>query len=148
MKKPARFVTVLAGAIVACMVMASASFAAPPRSAGKAATPKVETYSVVQIGDEAKVVKKSELASLRKTAAEDYKRAVKDYNTAKKEAAKSKDKDKDKSAPEKPVKRKIVDLAKKTFKTEQEAGTWLDNYLQEPKKDDSKSKTDKKAAAK
>ena len=57
-------------------------------------------------------------------------------------------KDKDKSPLEKPVKRKIVDLAKKTFKTEQDANTWLDNYLQEPKKDDSKSKTDKKAAAK
>ncbi len=123
--------------------MASVSFAVP--KTGKTATPKVETYSVVQIGDEAKVVKKSELVGLRKTAAEDYKRAVKDYNTAKKEATKSKDKDK--SAPEKPVKRKIVDLAKKTFKTEQEANTWLDNYLQEPKKDDSKSKTDKKAAA-
>jgi len=125
--------------------MASASVAAP--KTGKATTTKPETYAVVQIGDEAKVVKKSELVTLRKTATEDYKRAVKDYGTAKKEAAKSKDKDKDKTPLEKPVKRKIVDLAKKTFKTEQEAGTWLDNYLQDPKKDDAKSKTDKKAAA-
>jgi len=38
MTKPARFVTVLAGALVACLVMGVRELRRPPRSAGKAAT--------------------------------------------------------------------------------------------------------------
>ncbi len=145
MRKPVVLVTVMAGILVACLMTTSGS--AAPRTA----TPKPETYSVIQIGDEMKVIKKSELAALKKSAAEDYKRAMKEYKETKKEAAKNKDKATDKPALEKPVQQKIV--IKKTFKTEQEANTWMENHLQsqkdEPKtgKTDKTDKTDKKAVA-
>lgn len=148
MRKSIVFVTAMAGMFVACLMIASVS--AATKRAAATATPKAETYSVVQIGDDIKVVKKSELAALKKSNTEEYKKAVKEYNAAKKEAAKSKDKDK--PALEKPVKRKIVDLAKKTFKTEQDANTWMENNLQskkdEPKTDKkTDTKTEKKAQA-
>jgi hypothetical protein len=146
MRKSVVLVTAMAGVLVACLMTTFGSAATKRASA----TTKVETYSVVQDGDELKIIKKSELAKLKKDAAQKYKEELKQYNDAKKEAVKSKDKGADKPALEKPVKHTIV--AKKTFKTEQEAKTWMENQL-DSKKDDPKadkkadSKTEKKAAA-
>jgi hypothetical protein len=148
MWKPAAFVTATASLLVACLMSTPAS-AVGKRD--KNATPKAETYSVVQVGDEMKVISKSALADLRKQLAKQYKDDMKQYKAAMKEAAKTKDKGADK-APEKPVQTKIVNLAKKTFKTEQEAKTWLENHADASKdqpKTDGKTatKTDKKPAA-
>ncbi len=146
MRKPVLALTAMAGMFVVCLMNTSGSMAGTKR----AATPKTETYAVVQIGEDVKVIRKSELATLKKSNAEEYKRAMKEYKDAKKEAAKSKDKATDKPALEKPVQRKIVDVAKKTFKTEQEANTWMENHLDSKKdqpKTDKADKTDKKAAA-
>jgi hypothetical protein len=144
MRKTFVLATAIAGMFVACLMIATGN-AAPAK---RAAAPKTETYSVIQVGEDIKVIKKSDLAALKKSNAEDYKRAMKEYNDAKKEAAKSKDKAADKTAIEKPVKQKIVDLAKKSFKTDQEATTWMENHL-DSKKDQPKTdkKTEKKAAA-
>ena len=148
MRKPVVLLTAMAGMLVACLMIKSGN--AAPRTP----VPRAETYSVVQIGDEVKVVKKSELAALKKSAAEDYKRAMKEYKDAKKEAAKNKDKSTDKPALEKPIQQKIV--VKKTFKNEDEAKAWVETHLRsqkdEPKtgksdKTDKTEKADKKAAA-
>ena len=146
MRKPAVFVIAMAGMLVTCLMLSNA-VAAAKRAAGTA-TPKAESYSVVQIGDEMSVVKKSELVKLRKDVAQKYKEDMKQYKAAMKEAAKSKDKGADK-APEKPIQSKIV--VKKTFKSEDEAKTWLANHVdakQDQPKTGSKAeaKTDKKPA--
>ena len=140
MWKPAVFVTAMAGLLVAGLMITPAG-AVGKRD--KSATPKAESYVVVQIGDEMSIVKKSDLAKMKKDAAQKYKDEVKQYNDAKKEAAKNKDKGTDKAALEKPVKPKIA--VKKTCKTEEEAKTWLENH-QDAGKD--QPKTSGKATAK
>jgi hypothetical protein len=91
------------------------------KAPAKAAASKAESFVVVQIGDQMQVVKKSELTSLRKSTAEEDKKAKKDYDEAKKTAAKNKDKA-DLGKP--PAHRKVI--VKKSFKSEQEANDWLD----------------------
>ena len=71
----------------------------------KGAAAKTETYAVVRIGDDVQIVKKSDLANLKKTTAEEDKKAKKDYDDAKK-AAKSKEDKADLGKP--PVKRKVI----------------------------------------
>ena len=58
-------------------------------AANKAATAKPKLYTVVQVGDDIKVIEKSELTNLRKTTAEEDKKAKKKYDEDKKAAAKS-----------------------------------------------------------
>ena len=103
----------------------------------KTSSAKPEMYAVVKIGEEIKVVKKSEVAGLRKTIAEDHKRDMKAYLAAKKEAGKNKEK----SDLPRPVLQKMT-ILKNAFKTEQEANTWADNYMQKRKDE---PKTAKKA---
>lgn len=148
MRKPVVFVIAMAGTLAACLIITSSSAAAVKRTAA----PKAETYLVVQIGDDIpKIVKKSDLTKLSKDAAQKYKEEMKKYTEDRKAAAKSKDKSTDK-ASEKPVKSKVVNLAKKTFKTEDEAKAWLESHS-DSKKDQPKtgnkveSTTDKKPAA-
>ena len=50
------------------------------KSADKAAAAKPETYDVVKIGDEVQIIRKSDLASLRKSTAEEDKKAKKEYD--------------------------------------------------------------------
>jgi hypothetical protein len=134
--------------LVAFLMITSASVLA---KGGKSAAPKAESYLVVQIGDDMSVVKKSDLAKLKKDAAQKYKDEMKQYNDAKKEAAKNKDKGADKAALEKPLKPKIV--VKKTCKTEEEAKNWLADHVDgnkdQPKTGSSKApaKTDAKPVA-
>jgi hypothetical protein len=89
---------------------------APAKSTGKA-----DTYCVVQVGDEVSVARKSDVAGLRKSAAEEDKRAMKEYEAAKKEAKKNKEK----FDTPKPTLRKVK-ILKDGFKTEQEAADWKD----------------------
>jgi hypothetical protein len=105
---------------------------APPSRAGAGAAKEV--FAVVKIGDDVKIVKKSEVAGLKKSTADEDKRDQKAYQDAKKEAAKSKDKS---AMPKKPAKRS-VQVLKSSLKTEQEAATWMEKYLAS-KKDGPKS---------
>jgi hypothetical protein len=138
MNKSVRLASVLAAALIAGL-WTTASVAAP-KHAEKSATPKPELYTVVQIGDEVQVIKKSELTNLRKTTAEEDKKAKKDYDEAKKSAAKSKDKS-DLGKP--PVKRSVKVL-KDSLKSEQDAQEWMEKHPVQ-KKDD--VKTGKKTVA-
>jgi hypothetical protein len=88
----------------------------------KSAAPKNETYAVVQIGDEMRVIRKSELTGLKKSTAEEDKKAKKDYDEAKK-AAKTKEEKAELGKP--PASRKVI-VKKQAFKTEQEANDWID----------------------
>jgi hypothetical protein len=129
-------VSAIAIASVLILIAAeSPSLAAPRVAAPRSAAPtKTETFDVVKIGDEVKVIKKSELVGLRKSTAEEDKKDLKTYQDAKKELSKSKDKDKS-AMPKKPVKRTVLVL-KASFKTQEEAEAWKTKY--EEKKDASK----------
>jgi predicted transcriptional regulator len=99
---------------------------APPNKAGSA---KAETYDVVKIGDDVKVIKKSELAGLKKSTADEDKRLLKEYQDSKKGTGKSKDAS---GTVKKPVKRSVLVL-KASLKTDQEAQDWLTKYLKDKK---------------
>jgi hypothetical protein len=106
----------------------------------KGAAAKTETYAVVRIGDDVQIVKKSDLTNLKKTTAEEDKKAKKDYDEAKK-AAKSKEEKANLGKP--PVKRKVIVL-KSSLKTEDDAKDWLDKN---PQGQEGERKTGRKAAA-
>jgi hypothetical protein len=97
---------------------------------------KADTWAVVQIGDEVKIIKSSELKNLQKTAKEEYEQDMKAYKEAQKESSKSKDKV---SVP-KPVKHSPR-ILKRSCKTEQDANDARDKILEEREgKDKSKAK--------
>ena len=108
--------------------------AAPAAMANPTPYAKSESYSVVQVGDEIRVVRKSELANLKKSVAEDYKRDMKIYQDSKK--------GKDKAATTKPIKSEVK-ILKQTCKTEQEANEYRDKLMAE--KSGAAEKTEKKA---
>jgi hypothetical protein len=113
-----------------------------PKNTAKTPAAKPDIYVVVLIGDELPVVKKkSELATLRKTIADEDKRAKKDYDDAKKDAVKNKDKS-DLGKP--PAKRKVTVL-KDSLKSEQDANDWIDKHPAGSK--DAGTKTAKKSSA-
>ena len=95
---------------------------------------------MVQIGDDVQIIKKSDLAGLKKSTAEEDKKAKKDYDEAKK-AAKSKEEKADLGKP--PLKRKVIVL-KGSFKTEDDAKDWLEKH---PQGQEGETKTGRKAAA-
>jgi hypothetical protein len=99
---------------------------------GKPAATKTETYSVVQVGDEIKVVKKSEMMTFQKGLADAYKQEMKTYNEAKKEASKKKEK-LDMPKPVKPT----VKTLKPSLKSQQEAEDWCEKFVQ--KKEETKA---------
>jgi hypothetical protein len=111
--------TLLAVAVVAAgslLFNAAPARAATPKAPAGAHTPKTnETFIVVQIGDDKKIIHASELTTEKKRVADDYKKAMDDYKTAHKT---------DKNA-EKP-KKLIVKKLPKTFKTQQDAQDYLD----------------------
>jgi hypothetical protein len=78
-------------------------------------------YSVVQVGDNVKVVKTSEVASLREKVNEDFKKGMKSYEDAKKEAQKQKKKFND-TKPVKPVFKEVATA----LKTEEAANSLRD----------------------
>ena len=137
----------LAMAVMMALVV-SPLLAGPPRAAGgaaggrpgiKTAAAKSEPYAVVQIGDEIKVIRKSEVNEEKKRIAEEYKQKMKTYEEAKKEATKNKEK----LEEPKPDKRDYtMRVLKSSCKTEQEANDYC-----EKRKQEEESKTSKKTAA-
>jgi len=126
-------------AIASMLILSAAGtpgLAASPRSPSpsRSGSTKAEAYSVVKIGDEVKVIKKSDLSGLKKSTADEDKKDLKAYQDAKKEFSKSKDKS---AMPKKPVKRS-VHVLKSSLKTQQEAEAWMSKYL-EGKKDGPKA---------
>ena len=103
----------------------------------KSATPKTETYVVVQVGDDIKVVTKTDLKTLQKRTDDEDKQNLKKYEDAKKEAKENKEK----FDMPKPLPRKVKKLSMETFRSQRAAETWRENY--ELKKEE--SKTTKKA---
>jgi hypothetical protein len=91
----------------------------PDPNASKA---KSETYVVVQVGDRAEVVKKSEVNAYKKRLDEQYRAEVKAWDEAKRAAAKGKQPF-DQPKPKKPA----IKIHRKTFKTEGEAKTFADS---------------------
>ena len=140
MKKFAKLAIAAAVMLFVSLLTAAGNGAAGTRkSAEKGAAGKPETYAVIRIGDDVQIIKKSDLANLKKTTAEEDKKAKKDYDEAKK-AAKSKEEKADLGKP--PLKRKVI-LLKGAFKTEDDAKDWLEKNPQGQEGE----KTGKKAAA-
>lgn len=125
MSNSAKLAIAVAGMLTASLLTAAghAATATAKRSvkrAEKGAAAKNETYAVVQVGDQMRVIRKSGLAALKKSTAEEDKRRRKAYDEEKR-TAKGDDRA-DLGKP--PVNRKVVVL-KQPFKTEQEARDWL-----------------------
>ena len=85
-----------------------------------------DTFSVVQIGDDVKVVKGSEIAGLRKKIDEDFQASTKAWNDSKQAAAKAKKKFNE----SKPVKPTLQVLAQ-AIKKEEDADKIRDKKLKE-----------------
>ena len=100
----------------------------------KAAPPKVESYAVVRIGDEVKVVQGSEVAGLTKKTAEEDKRLMKAYEDAKKNPRR----DMGNVELVKPSKRKVT-ILKKNIKNREDAQDWQQKYEEEGEGKDTKS---------
>jgi hypothetical protein len=129
----------LAGMIVCAWLATgggSSAFGQRTKPAPKTTT-KAETYAVIQIGEEIKVVPGSQLASEKKRVAEDYKREMKAYQDSKKEAGKGKDK----VEIPKPVQKKVKVL-KSSCKSEKEAIEYRDKLLQDKDEPKPKKKLD------
>jgi hypothetical protein len=108
------------------------------RRAEQSTPAKTETYVVVQVGDELRVIPKSQLKDLQKSTADEDKQNSKKYDDDKKAAMKKKEK----FDQPKPVKRSVKTL-KSGLKTEQDAEAFKEKHLQEKET----SKTGKKTAA-
>jgi hypothetical protein len=102
-----------------------------------------DTYSVVQIGDDVKVVKSSEVAGLRKKVDEDFQVTLKTWNDSKVAAAKAKKKFND----SKPVKPNLLVIAQAIKKME-DAEAIRDKKLKEIEAHKKKSKNGKNGESK
>ena len=100
----------------------------------KSAPPKTESYAVVRIGDEFKVVQGSELAGLNKKTAEEDKRLMKAYEDAKKNPRR----DMGNMELVKPTKR-TVKILKKNIKNREDAQDWQKKYEEEGEAGDTKA---------
>jgi hypothetical protein len=100
---------------------------------------KGEAYVVVNVDGSLRVASKSELASMKKDAAEGYKRAVKEHAQAKKDAAKRKQKFDD----PKPKKSTIKSVGK-SFASKEQAEEYLQKLLAKKSKKDSAGKSKRK----
>jgi hypothetical protein len=96
-------------------------------------TTKVETYVVIQIGEEFKAIPSSQLAAEKKRVAEDYKRDMETYKDNMKKTGK------DKVEISKPVKKKVTVL--KTSCKNKEA---VDDYIKKLSQDKDEPKPKKK----
>jgi hypothetical protein len=128
MKRPMKLFAAVAVVLLAGLWTATSDGAVPKRT--EKGAPKPELYTVIQVGDEAQVIKKSELTNLRKTIAEEDKQKKKDYDEAKKAAAKSKEK----TDLGKPPLKRTVKVLKDSFKTEEEAKDWMEKHPVQKKK--------------
>ena len=96
-----------------------------------------ETYSVIQIGEDIKVVTNSEKTSITKKADEDYKSDMKKYNDARKDK-----KNADANSLKKPDKKDYtVKVLKASFKTQDDAQKFADDKIKERDKGSAKKTT-------
>ena len=96
-----------------------------------------ETYCVIQIGEDIKVVTSSEKTSLTKQADEDLKKALKNYQDAKKDKNNH-----DANTLKKPDKKDYtVKLLKANFKTQDEAQKFADDKIKKRDKGNAKKTT-------
>jgi hypothetical protein len=102
----------------------------PPNTAAAAKAAK-ETFSVVMIGDDIKVVSTTEKANLTKKLKDDYKQDLKKYTDAKKDK-----KNPDASSLKKPDEKEysIKTLSKSPFKSEEDAQKFADEEIQKHSK--------------
>ena len=106
----------------------------PPRGGAV----KAEPYVVVQTGDDLQVMTRSEFLAAKKSALDKYKQDKKDYDDAKKQAAKNKEKF---DGP-KPVK-VLPKQVGSTYKTKEEA----DKACEKRRQEKEEGKGDKKPAS-
>ncbi len=110
---------------------AGEALAAPARNKKQ----KPQTYAVVRIGNELKVMASSSLKQERKSLAKKYKDDMQKYKDAKKDAAEDKDaaKGADHGAALKMPERSQYHLMvlKSSIKTQGEADTFVDKYIEE-----------------
>jgi hypothetical protein len=98
---------------------------------------KNETYSVIQIGEDIKVVTTSEKTSLTKKAQDDYKTDLKKYQDAKKDK-----KNTDANSLKMPDKKDYtVKVLKASFKTQDDAQKFADDKINERDKGNAKKPT-------
>ena len=128
------------------LVLSESSLALqPPRGSGtlptdrapaNARTPPVaknESYSVIQIGEDIKVVSSSDKIKLTKQADDDYKKALKNYQDAKK--------DKNNHDPKPDKKDYTLKVLKASFKTQDDAQKFADDKIKERDKGKDKKTT-------
>lgn len=142
MKIPKRTITaVLFAAIVGASAMGVE--AKPPATpTDRGASPKNEACCVVQVGEDVKAIRKSELKSLQKSSNDQYQKDLKAFQESKKSGNKGNDNAEPLKKPEKS--HYTVKMLKSSFKNLQEAEEWKIKYL-ENKKDG--GKTNKKPSA-
>jgi hypothetical protein len=98
---------------------------------------KNESYSVIQIGEDIKVVSSSEKIKLTKQTDEDYKSDLKKYNDAKKDK-----KNPDANSLKKPDKKDYtVKVLKSAFKTQEDAQKFADDKIKDRDKGSAKKTT-------
>ena len=108
-----------------------------PPHAKPAPGAKNETYSVVQIGEDIRVVTSTEKTNLTKKALDDYKADYKKYQDAKKDK-----KNADANSLKMPDKKDYtVKVLKASFKTQDEAQKFADDKIKERDKDKGTKKT-------
>ncbi|MBN2489898.1 MAG: hypothetical protein JXQ29_03500 [Planctomycetes bacterium] len=105
----------------------------------KAAGKNAEEFAVAEIDGQAKILRKSELAELKKKFDADHQRAMADFNDARKQAAKNKQPF-DQPPPTKPV----VKVLGPSFKTEAQASAFLEKL--QAKKDSKSNPRSRKAS--
>jgi hypothetical protein len=111
-----------------------------PNAAAPGARVANETYSVVQIGEEIKVVSASEKKTLIKKLEDDYKLDTKKYTDAKKDK-----KNADANSLKKPDKKDYtIKILKANFKTQDEAQKFADDKIAERDKGAKKSTDESK----
>jgi hypothetical protein len=94
-----------------------------------------ETYTVISIGDEIKVVTKSEVKNEQKRIEDEYKQDMKLYQDSKKI------KNKKDAATDKPPVKKTIKILKSNIKTLEEAEKFRDDKIKEREKAGSKKTT-------
>jgi hypothetical protein len=137
MNKSAKLAIGMTVLLVACLLTAASNGAGPTKRADKgdkATAGKAETYVVVQVGEEFRVVAKSDYKSLPKMIRDEDNKAKKEYDEAKKAAIKNKEK----FDTPKPLPRKIHKIGP-SFKTEDDAKAWLDKHQEEEEKNGKKA---------
>jgi hypothetical protein len=135
-----RLVNIITGCLVLVVIIAWTDMllaqargpgpAQPDRGTARTKTGKTgnETYSVIQVSEDVKVISSMDKATMQKKYDDDYKQDLKKYNEAKKDK-----KNTDAATLKKPDKLKdyTVKMLKGGFKTQEDAQKYADDKIQE-----------------